>query len=113
MAGETHDPAAVSRVGSMATETGIRVVDVRDRSRYEALDADGRLMGFADYRLLADTISFTHAETLPNYRGRGVAATIAGTSLDDARDAGLRVRPDCPFYATFIEEHPQYADLVA
>jgi uncharacterized protein len=97
----------------MATETGIRVVDARDRSRYEALDAEGSLMGYADYRLTANTISFTHAETLPSYRGRGVAATIAEISLTDARDAGLRVRPDCPFYATFIEEHPQYADLVA
>jgi len=97
----------------MAKGNGIHVVDARHRTRYEALDGDGSLMGFAEYRLTADTISFTHAQTLPSFRGRGVASVIAASSLDHARDAGLRVRPDCPFYATFIEDHPQYADLVA
>jgi predicted GNAT family acetyltransferase len=32
--------------------------------------------------------------------------------LDDARARDLRVRPDCPFLAQYIDEHPEYADLV-
>lgn len=93
-------------------ENEITVVDAKERSRYEAHDADGNLMGFVDYQLHPDVITFLHAETLPEFRGRGVAGTIAVRSLDDARDAGLRVKPACPFYQSFLEEHTEYADLV-
>lgn len=93
-------------------ENEISVVDAKERSRYEAHDAGGTLMGSADYRLSESTIAFLHAETEPQYRGQGVAGRIAAKSLDDARDAGLRVEPSCPYYQKFIAEHTQYADLV-
>ncbi|MEU4608614.1 GNAT family N-acetyltransferase [Kribbella sp. NPDC023972] len=93
-------------------ENEINVVDAGERSRYEALDADGNLMGFVDYALHPGVIIFLHAETLPDYRGRGVAGQIATKSLDDARALGLRVKPACPFYQDFLEEHTEYADLV-
>lgn len=93
-------------------ENEITIVDAPDSSRCEARDADGNLMGFADYKLSSSVIAFLHAETLPDYRGRGVAGKIAVKSLEDARDAGLRVKPLCPFYEQFLEEHTEYADLV-
>jgi uncharacterized protein len=93
-------------------ENEISVVDAKERSRYEALDTGGNLMGFVDYKLFPGVISFLHAETLPAHRGRGVAGRIATKSLDDARALGLRVKPACPFYQEFLEEHPEYADLV-
>ncbi len=93
-------------------ENEIKVVDAKERSRYEAQDADGNLMGFVDYHLRPGVISFLHAETLPDFRGRGVAGRIATKSLDDARALGLRVKPSCPFYKSFLEEHTEYADLI-
>ncbi|GAA1126428.1 GNAT family N-acetyltransferase [Kribbella jejuensis] len=100
----------------MATVAGmeneITVVDAKERSRYEAHDADGTLMGFVDYHLYPGRITFLHAETLPEFRGRGIAGTIATKSLDDARALGLQVSPACPFYQDFLEEHTEYADLV-
>ncbi|WP_410787216.1 GNAT family N-acetyltransferase [Kribbella sp. C-35] len=93
-------------------ENEISVVDAKDRSRYEAVDSDGNLMGFVDYRLHPGVISFIHAETLPEFRGRGVAGRIATESLDDARALGLQVKPLCPFYIDFLAEHTEYADLV-
>ena len=93
-------------------ENEISVVDAKERSRYEALDTDGNLMGFVDYKLHPGVISFLHAETLPEFRGRGVAGRIASKSLDDARALGLRVKPACPFYKDYLEQHTEYADLV-
>ena len=93
-------------------ENEIKVVDAKDRSRYEALDAEGTLMGFVDYKLLPGVITFLHAETLPDFRGHGVAGRIASKSLDDARALGLRVKPACPFYQDYLEQHTEYADLV-
>ena len=93
-------------------ERNIDVVDAKDKSRYEAHDADGTLMGFVDYKLHPGVIAFLHAETLPEFRGRGVAGSIAVKSLEDARALGLRVKPACPFYQEFLQEHAEYADLV-
>ncbi|HEY0620695.1 MAG TPA: GNAT family N-acetyltransferase [Kribbella sp.] len=93
-------------------ENEIRVLDAKEQSRYEARDADDNLMGFVDYKLAGPAIAFLHAETLPDFRGRGVAGRIASKSLDDAREAGLRVRPLCPFYQDYLAEHAEYADLV-
>jgi predicted GNAT family acetyltransferase len=93
-------------------ENEISIADAREQSRYEARDADGKLMGFVDYKLVGSVIAFLHAETLPEYRGRGVAGKIAVKSLDDAREAGLRVKPACPFYQDYLASHPEYADLV-
>jgi predicted GNAT family acetyltransferase len=93
-------------------ETEIRVVDAKEQSRYEARDADDNLMGFVDYKLAGPAIAFLHAETLPDFRGRGVAGRIASKSLDDAREAGLRVKPLCPYYQDYLADHSEYADLV-
>ncbi len=93
-------------------EIEISVVDAKERSRYEAVDSDGNLMGFVDYKLHPGVITFLHAETLPDFRGRGVAGRIATKSLDDARALGLRVKPACPFYQDYLAEHTEYADLV-
>jgi predicted GNAT family acetyltransferase len=93
-------------------ENEITIADAREQSRYEARDADGNLMGFVDYKLTGPVIAFLHAETLPEFRGRGVAGKIAVKSLDDARESGLRVKPACPFYKEYLASHPEYADLV-
>jgi predicted GNAT family acetyltransferase len=93
-------------------ENEIGVEDVKEQSRYEARDADGNLMGFVNYQLSGPTITFLHTETLPAYRGRGVAGKLATKSLDDAREAGLTVTPICPYYQGFLEKHTEYSDLV-
>ena len=58
-------------------ENEITVADAKEGSRYEARDAGGTLMGFVDYHLHPGVITFVHAETLPEFRGRGVAGRIA------------------------------------
>ena len=70
-------------------------------------------MGFLAYRLHDDVIRLVHTEVLPAFSGQGHAATLDRGALDDARLRGLSVRPDCPFVASYIDKHPDYADLVA
>ncbi|GAA0949338.1 GNAT family N-acetyltransferase [Nonomuraea longicatena] len=87
------------------------VVDDPDQSRYE-IRVDGTLAGFAEYRLSRTKIAFTHTEVYPAYEGRGVAAALVRHTLDAARAAGLRVVPVCPYVKSYIDRHPEYADLV-
>ena len=86
-----------------------------DRDRYQARLGDGPeapVVGYAAYRREGDRITFTHTVVEPEHEGEGVGSALARAALDDARAAGLRVVPQCPFVAAWIGRHPDYADLV-
>lgn len=85
--------------------------DDPDHSRYE-LRAGDELVGFLDYRLRGDVVVLVHTEVPPEFDGQGHAATLARSALDDARARGLSVVPSCPYVASYIGKHPEYADLV-
>jgi predicted GNAT family acetyltransferase len=83
-----------------------------ERSRYE-ITVDGRLVGFADYRRQRDTVLFPHTVIEPSLRGQGFGAELVRGALDDVRTAGGSVVAQCWYVAQFIDEHPDYADLLA
>lgn len=96
-----------------AEQVDVTVRDAPEQRRYEAWDA-ATLAGFASYVLVGESvIAFVHTEVDPAFEGRGIASQIATFALDDARTRGLAVVPRCPFFASFIRRHPEYADLVA
>ena len=86
--------------------------DAPDASRFE-LRAGDELVGFLTYRLHDGAITMVHTEVDPAHSGQGHAATLARGALDHARERGLEVRPMCPYVASYITKHPEYADLVA
>jgi uncharacterized protein len=90
----------------------VAIEDHRERSRYEIV-VDGHVAGFSEYRLGSRTIIFTHTVVESAFEGKGLASKLVRHALDDARARGLRVRPVCPFFASYIKSHPAYADLVA
>lgn len=49
----------------------------------------------------------------PGHRKKGLAGRLVGHALREARAEGLQVDPVCPYVATFINRHPEYADLLA
>jgi predicted GNAT family acetyltransferase len=75
---------------------------------------DGESAGLAAFELDGDRIVFTHTEVDDRFEGQGVGSALARHALDDVRARGsLRVVPRCPFIRSWIEKHPEYADLVA
>ena len=89
----------------------VTVADAPGRARYEA-SVDGGLAGFVVYRRQPGVITLVHTEVDPDYEGKGVGSALARAALDQARTAGIRVVPACPFIAGWIDHHPDYADLV-
>ena len=88
------------------------VTDNPAQNRYEA-HIDGKLAGVSEYHLTKSSIVFTHTEVLDAFEGHGVGGALARTALDDVRAKGERdVVPVCPFIHGFIDDHPEYADLV-
>jgi len=86
------------------------VRDNRAEQEFE-LDVDGH-RAIAAYQIEGDTIVFTHTLVPKAIEGRGVASKLIRAALDSARDAGLKVVPQCPFVAAYIERHPEYRELV-
>jgi predicted GNAT family acetyltransferase len=90
----------------------IEFVDAPKRHRYE-LRSGADVVGILSYHLTGDVLRLIHTEVPPEHGGHGYAATLTRGALDDARSRDLTIRPDCPYVASYIEKHPEYADLVA
>jgi predicted GNAT family acetyltransferase len=87
------------------------VHDHPSRMRYE-ITFDGALAGYALYSRRGHTVTFTHTEIDPSTEGHGLGGRLAKAALDDVRSRSLRVVAQCPFIASYIERHPDYADLL-
>jgi len=85
----------------------------REAGRYELLDTGGRVLGVADYRVDSGVVVMPHTEIVRDRRGNGLGAELVQAALDDVRAQGAMVRPLCWYVVEFIDEHPEYADLVA
>jgi uncharacterized protein len=79
-------------------------------SRFE-LDVDGGL-AFANYRLTNSTVIITHTETPRALRGRGIASELVKGALQLIRADGLKVIAGCSFVVDYLQEHPEFSDLV-
>ena len=89
----------------------LAIADAPEASRFEArLGAE--VAGWIDYRRLEGRLILLHTEVPPAFAGRGVAGALAGHVLDAALAAGTRVTVKCPFVATFVTRHPEYAGIV-
>jgi predicted GNAT family acetyltransferase len=88
------------------------VTDNHVRSRYEVV-LDGQVAGFADYVDDGHRVEMPHTVVEHEHRGKGLAAVIVGHALDDIRARGRSVVPSCWYVQRYIDEHPEYADLVA
>jgi predicted GNAT family acetyltransferase len=93
-------------------EQHVEFVDNPEAHQFE-VRVDGALAGFVTYRLKPDLIEFLHTEVREEFEGHGLGSRLAEAVLDMARERRLSVMPTCPFIRDYIDEHSQYADLVA
>lgn len=81
-------------------------------SRYE-LVVDSEVVGVADYYLSDEAVVFPHTEIAPPLQGRGLGAKLVQGALDDVRQSGRTIVPRCWYVRQFVEDNPDYADLLA
>ena len=93
-----HDPTGITRNDELG--------------RYE-LSEDGIVAAVLDFRDEAGVRIFTHVEVEPRLRGAGVAGRLVEAALEETRDQGLSIRPLCPYVRSYVEEHPEWASLLA
>ena len=87
------------------------VHDNVERKRFEIDLGDGTF-AFADYNLLTGKIMFTHTEVPAAHEGQGLGSALIRAGLAAARERGLKVIPICPFFAAYMQRHPEVQDLL-
>ena len=83
-----------------------------EAERYE-IHVDGTLAGFAEAKPRDGVVVFPHTEVSEDYEGQGLASQLVTAALEDVRRRGGKIRPTCPYVKRFVQQHTEYADLVA
>ncbi len=84
---------------------------------------EGGSKGRYVYRLGADEAEMTYSRAgealiidhtgVPKaFRGQGVGAALVARAVEDARAAGDKILPLCPFVAVQFRRHPEWADVL-
>jgi len=91
----------------------LTVTDHPDKTRYELRDGE-TLVGFTEYHERGDgVLVFPHTVITSPKRGAGYGSVLVQGALDDVRAKGGTIVAECPFVQRFVEEHPDYGDLLA
>lgn len=88
-----------------------RVVNNTAGQRYELWVGEA-LAGVILYRSREAALALLHTEVYDEFEGQGLGSTLVAGALADIRERGLRLIPICPFVRSYLERHPEYADLV-
>ena len=80
--------------------------------QYEILVGE-EVAGFATYTDANGVRDLPHTVVDPKFRGQGLSKPLIQAALDDARADDMLVTPSCPAVERYIEQNPQYRDLLA
>jgi uncharacterized protein len=80
-----------------------------DRNRFEIQIDD--ITAHLDYIDCGSTLVITHTFVPQALRGRGLAGILTQSALEFARKERKKIDPQCGYVASFLAEHPEYADL--
>jgi predicted GNAT family acetyltransferase len=94
------------------TEPLIEIRDDPDESAY-VVDVDGERAGKAVYHMRGGRHLFVHTEIDDRFSGAGLGRRLVLYALDDVRAKGGVMVPICPFFLSFLEDHPgEYEDII-
>lgn len=83
------------------------------KGRYFLEGADGAVAEVTYSRTSPTLIIIDHTGVPDAFRGQGVGARLVARAVEDARSAGTRIIPLCPFAAAQFKRHPEWADVLA
>jgi len=87
------------------------VQDNPTASRFE-ISVDDELVGYLEYQEDDGEYAIPHTRIFPQFRHRGLGATLVLNSLETIRERRGTVLPYCSFVPKIMREHPELAELV-
>lgn len=93
--------------------TEIVSIDEGTRGEYRLAVEGSEQPAVLTWHRQGDTRVASHTFTPPAARGKGIAAKLVEALMDDAREQGFTVAPQCSYVAVLFRRHPEWADLRA
>lgn len=87
--------------------------DIRDNAeahRYELPVGDQ--VAVVIYNLSGQNLMITETLVPVALEGHGIASRLARHVLADAKARDLMILPVCPFFAAYLQKHPEHAGVV-
>ncbi len=82
-----------------------------EQQRY-VLEIDRQPLGYAQYQEAGEHRIFTHTEIDDSLSGQGMGSRLIRAALDDTRQQGKRIVPECEFVAAYVQKHDDWNDLI-
>ncbi|ODT08601.1 MAG: GNAT family N-acetyltransferase [Mesorhizobium sp. SCN 65-20] len=70
-------------------------------------EAEMTFTRIGEHQLIID-----HTEVPDSFRGQGAGLRLVTRAVEDARAAGKKIIPLCPFAAAQFRRHPEWADVL-
>lgn len=109
---ETGEVEEMREMEEMEEVEEIEVRHEPENDRFVA-DLDDRVATLDYSRVDERTLDYERTFVPGELREHGIGSHLVERALDYARDHGLRVVASCPFVEEFIEDRPEYQDLLA
>ncbi|MGC2245714.1 MAG: GNAT family N-acetyltransferase [Terriglobales bacterium] len=81
-----------------------------ESGRFE-LERNG-LVATLDYTLDSKVLTLIETDVPKGLRSTGIAASLAQSALEWAREHHRKVDVVCPYVSRYLHSHPEFADLV-
>lgn len=91
---------------------GIQRHDSDSKGRYTLAAPGGAVAELSFSKAGATMIIIDSTEVPEAFRGQGVGVKLITRAIDDARVAGLKIIPLCPFAQAQFRRHPEWADVL-
>ena len=99
----------------MADETQGPAIELEDngsKGRYFLRAPTGEEAEMTFTRIGEHQIIIDHTEVPETFRGQGAGVRLVTRAVEDARAAGKKIIPLCPFAAAQFRRHQEWADVL-
>ena len=83
-----------------------------NKGRYVKTMGDGSEAQLTFINAGEDLMVIDHVGVPPQFRGGGIAAQLVQHAAHEARAAGKKITPICPYAAMWFKRHPEWSDLL-
>lgn len=87
------------------------VQHIPEEHLYE-ITVSGEKVGYLKYREHRSNIVLYSTQVGKEHRHQGIAGILVRHALDDIRKQGRTMIPSCPYVGKFVQDNPEYQDLV-
>ena len=94
------------------SQDDIRHEESGSKGRYFTTAPNGEVAESTYSKLGETTIIIDHTGVPDAFRGQGVGLKLVTRAVEDARAAGKKIIPLCPFAAAQFKRHPEWADVL-